>query len=66
MCHCSVWADFSLQRLPISWQINWEVAGLTPEMGQIVADEIRDKLHGHQGRLGSNALPLPRLFNATT
>jgi hypothetical protein len=50
--------------MPVTWQINWEIANMTPETAQKVADEVRDRLNGHQTRLGSNALPLPRLFNA--
>jgi len=52
------------KKLPITYQINWEIAGLSAETAQKLADEVRDQLNTHSTRLGSNALPLPRLFNA--
>jgi len=53
------------KKLPITWQIDWKVADLSPEVGQKVADEVRARLNAAKTRLGDNSLPLPRLFNAT-
>jgi len=51
------------KKLPISYQINWEIAGLSAETAQKLGDELRDQLNSHATRLGSNSLPLQRLFN---
>jgi len=52
------------KKLPITWQIDWKVADLSPDVAQKVADEVRGKLNAAKTRLGDNSLPLPRLFNA--
>jgi len=52
------------KKLPVTYQINWEIAELSPETAQKLADEVRDNLNNHKNRLGDNSLPLPRLFNA--
>eukprot|EP00128_Syssomonas_multiformis_P005799 Colp12_sorted_trinity150504_noHs@11652 len=49
--------------LPITWQINWQIAGFDAAEMQTIADEAREKINSYHQRLGSNALPLPRAFN---
>eukprot|EP00455_Lapot_gusevi_P005908 TRINITY_DN12522_c0_g1_i3.p1 TRINITY_DN12522_c0_g1~~TRINITY_DN12522_c0_g1_i3.p1 ORF type:complete len:100 (-),score=32.17 TRINITY_DN12522_c0_g1_i3:120-419(-) len=49
------------RQLP-TYQINWAIAGLNAEEMQEIADNIRHKVNTIQAQLGSNALPLPRLF----
>jgi hypothetical protein len=52
------------KKLPITWQIDWRVADLSPDVAQKIADDVREKLNAAKTRLGDNSLPLPRLFNA--
>jgi len=52
------------RKLPITWQIDWKVADLSPEVAQKVADDVRAKLNAAKTRLGDNGKPLPRLFDA--
>jgi len=47
-----------------SYQIDWAVAGLTPEDGQVVADAVRSKLQRLTGAIGINK-HIPRLFQGS-
>ena len=46
---------------PITYQIDWAVAGLTADEGQAIADEVRGKLQQFTGMIGLNK-HIPRLF----
>jgi len=49
---------------PVTWQVDWAVAGLDAAAAQRIADEIRDRLNAKGNSIGYNGKPLPRLFNA--
>jgi len=50
--------------LPVTYQVDWAVAGLDAAAAQRVADGVRDRLNARGTAIGYNGLPLPRLFNA--
>jgi len=50
--------------LPVTWQVDWAVAGLDAAAAQRLADQARDRLNARGTAIGFNGKPLPRLFNA--
>jgi len=50
--------------LPVSYQLDWAVADISPAAAQQLADSARDRLNARASAIGFNGVPLPRLFNA--
>mmetsp|Transcript_1774 Transcript_1774/g.4029 ORF Transcript_1774/g.4029 Transcript_1774/m.4029 type:complete len:109 (-) Transcript_1774:157-483(-) len=50
--------------LPITWQVDWAVADMDSEAMQKIADSLRERINEHLQTTGSNAIPVPRAFNA--